>query len=190
MALSNWDTWALTHEGKPCEGSFTSPAGVEVELYKNWLYVRDPQAWRPGEFCEPVVMEVTQGNIVYRDVHILAWRGPQGGVYAQVWTGWGTDDKPYQGMVGIGAYGYNGNEFVGVLPESIAWFVRLAEKQRQRKYVGCDALVKALKENQRSGIRFNQGDAYFARALGFDTPATTPGEAEDTVMSQMLGGVK
>lgn len=36
-------------------------------------------------------------------------------------------------------------------------------------------------------IRFNQGDAYFAEHLGFETPDTKVGEADQTIMSQIIG---
>ena len=37
MALSNWDTFAMTHENKSCGGVYTSPQGISVEIYKNWI---------------------------------------------------------------------------------------------------------------------------------------------------------
>ena len=59
MALSNWDTFAVDEKGEPTDGRFTSALGVEVEIYKNWLYVRDEQAWRDGgRFVSPTVMSM------------------------------------------------------------------------------------------------------------------------------------
>ena len=97
MSSGNWDLWVLNEKGEPTDGSFTSPLGVKVEFYKNWLYVGDERAWREGgRFMEPVVLNVHSGQLVYQDVDIWAVRGPQEGVYAAVWTADG------RGIVGMG----------------------------------------------------------------------------------------
>lgn len=190
MALSNWDTWALDEKGEPIPGSFTSPLGVEVEVYKNWLYVQDERAWvEGGAYIRPIIMEIQSGELTYKDVHVSALRGPQEGVYAVVYTTRypphveGEPYKPptYTGMIGVGVYGYHGEEWVGVLPESIAWFreqVKNAEKM--------DVPREFRDLDWSKGRRFNQGDAFFAKNLGFETPATREGETETPILSQML----
>ena len=35
-------------------------------------------------------------------------------------------------------------------------------------------------------LRFNQGDAFFARNLKFDVPATKPGKGRDTILMQAM----
>jgi hypothetical protein len=86
-ALSNWDTLALDQDSAPTTGVFTSPLGVEVRIYKNWLYVSDKKAWQKGgEFVEDTVMEIWEGVLTYKDVHIRARTGPKAGVYCVVYT--------------------------------------------------------------------------------------------------------
>ncbi len=194
MALSNWDTLALDEKSASISGAFKSPLGVVVEFYKNWLYIRDEKAWEEkGSFTKPTVMQVTSGELRYKDVNILALRGPQNGVYAVVWTGYGD----VVGMIGCGVYGYEGDEFVGVLGSSIEWFKKeLSKKGSDTMQIGDEArpyefdvydIPKPFKEiDWGKGLRFNQGDAYFAGALGGDIPATEPEKAEPTVMSQIL----
>lgn len=46
MALSSYATMAFTHEGKPNNGAYISPCGVNVEVYKNWIYIYDEKAWQ------------------------------------------------------------------------------------------------------------------------------------------------
>lgn len=195
MALSNWDTLALDEKSASISGVFKSPLGVVVEFYKNWLYVRDEKAGEDkGSFTQPTVMQVTSGEIRYKDVSILALRGPQNGVYAVVWTGYGLD---VVGMIGCGVYGYEGEEFVGVLGSSIEWFKKeLGKKESYTMMIGDEErstdvdvydIPKPFKETDwGKGLRFNQGDAYFAGALGKDIPATEPEKAAPTVMSQIL----
>jgi hypothetical protein len=209
MALSNWDTMALNEKGEPSHGEFTSPCGVSVEFYKNWLYVRDAKAWQEGGgYTEPTVMEIQPGDIRYKDVHILALRGPQNGVFAVVWTGYGDEVK---GMAGCGVYGYEGMEWIGVTPESLTWWVAKLRGEheetynlssyvtepdgssREEKLPEMKSMVPDLdvpdvfrKLEWGQALRFNQGDAFFAAAAGQATPGTAPGEAQPTVMSQMI----
>jgi len=133
MALSNWDTFAVTHTGEPIRGAFKSPNGIVVEVYKNQLYIHDDQSWTDTRsFTKPVVLEVNSGTLQYKDVHVFAVRGPKNGVYFAVWsTQYHENTKEvvdgiekevyvpptYTGMVGIGCYGYGGpagDDWVGV----------------------------------------------------------------------------
>jgi hypothetical protein len=153
VALSNWDTMSMDQDGEPTDGSFTSPLGVEVEIYKNWLYIRDGKAWQDGgSYIEPTVMQVEHGVLTYKDVHIVALRGPQNGVFAACWTppymNRNKDDEKdagkLVGMIGCGVYGFRQREeherdksldeiddlWVGVKPESAAWWQdRLREEK-------------------------------------------------------------
>ena len=181
MALSDWDTKALTHEGEFSSGEFVSPAGVKVEIYKNWVYVHDPKAWRQhGCFCEPVVMELQEGVTHYMDVKILVLRGPQRGAYVVAWSGYKFNGT-LKGMLGCGVYGYKGDDWIGVLPESLQWF------QDRLREVEVDVPKPFREINLTEGKRFNQGDAYFERKVGLINSPTKAGESPGTIL-QVLDG--
>lgn len=153
MALSNWDTCAFDLDGKPIRGSFISPRGVEVEIYKNWLYVRDSSIAKPTEggkaggrnggtyeFARNTVMEIQHGFLHYRDVEISAVRGPQEGVYALVWsteyqeTPKGEKYVPpvRTGMLGCGVYGFDPDisdydeAWIGTTQEALQFLINFA----------------------------------------------------------------
>lgn len=120
MALSNWDTLALDEKSKPTNGVITSPLGVEVEIYKNWLYIRDKKAWQKGgRYVEPTIATVQFGEMSYKDVQIHAVRGPKEGVYCVVEAG----EKDI--MVGCGIYGFTGGgRWVGVCKKEVDFLRR------------------------------------------------------------------
>lgn len=130
MAGMNWEQYVVNLAGQPvesdctnCSGAgFHSPAGVEVEFYKNWLYVRDPKGWSAGSgsFSEPTVLEVQKGELRYKDVFIQAVRGPFDGIYAAVWVG--SAAAATDGVIGCGVDGFTEKGvWKGVRPESIAF---------------------------------------------------------------------
>jgi hypothetical protein len=208
MALSNYDTLVIDEKGKSINGVFVSPLGVRVEFYKNWLYVQDERAWQAGgAHVKPTVMEVREGDIKYKDVQILAFRGPQNGIYAVVWN-WDHKKDVTSGMIGCGVYAYSGKKFVGVRKQSARWLRKklnetytysmlmpVLSKRKGTTYdmkqKDCTApLYDVPKEFQgkglEQGLRFNQGDAYFARASGRSTPASKCGEPSTPILTQML----
>lgn len=218
MALSNWDTLAVDEAGEPTNGVFASPLGVTVEIYKNWLYVRDPRGWQEGAFTEPTVMQVDSGHLIYKDVQITATRGPKSGIYCVVESAiyppdLGTDcprctEKWHKAecpdyvpvrhlvMAGIGCSGYVGKKWVGIADAEKKflsdWIGRSHEEAfemggKKHEYVSYDFEEHVRKIDLSKALRFNQGDAYFADHMKFEVPATEPGKAEPTVMSQMLG---
>ena len=104
MAGSNWDTFVVNERGLPVEPIFESRLGVQVELYKNWIYVHDAKGWRDGgALAAPVIMQIDHGKLEYLDVQIEAVRGPKDGVYVAVH---GTTPGSFDAMIGIGCYGY------------------------------------------------------------------------------------
>jgi len=188
VALSNWDTLALDQDGKPLGGAFASRSEVVVEVYKNWLYVSDKLAWREGEFTCPVVMRIDHGLVRYRDVNILAARGPQEGIYALVWQSRYEENKLVTtGMLGIGVYGYDDQVWIGVQKESLDWFRKEVLEKEEYKY---DLPECFSKIDLSSGVRFNQGDMYFAEKTGLPVQATKPGESAPTHMSKILEHMK
>ena len=140
MALSNWDTLAVNLKGKAQAGAFISPCGVSVEIYKNWVYLHDPKAWREGgQFCEDVIMELQHGDLQYMDVEIRAVHGPQNGIYVVCWhvdyQSPGKDGIPgptkYTGMIGCGVSGFDKEDWVGVKPDSVEFLQKwISNKER------------------------------------------------------------
>jgi hypothetical protein len=183
MALSNWDTYALTLEGEPCDGEFTSSRGISVAFYKNWLYLRDPQAWHDGlGFIEPTIMSINHGDLRFGNIQLMAIRGPKNGVYGVVWTGH-ESLKDLQGMAGIGCYGFDENgEWVGVEEAEIT-FLRDQLRQWTEEY----EIPQPFGElDFAQGLRFNQGDAYFAGMGVAPNASTKVGESEEPLLIQAL----
>lgn len=188
MALSNWDTLAVNEKGEAINGVFTSPMGVTVEFYKNWLYVRDEKGWvEGGAFVKPTVMEVQHGYFTYKDVHIIAARGPQGGIFACVWSGseW-AKPSTVTGMVGCGVYGYEDHDFVGVTAVSKSWLKAWLTETDEAGDPNVDAPKVFTQLDFDKTLRFNQGDAYFAKHLGRDVPATPVGEQEAPALEKAI----
>lgn len=211
MALSNWDTFALDHEGQPNSGSFTSDMGVTVESYKNWLYVYDEAAWVDGgAFSKPVIMHVNEGNVSYKDVHILAVRGPKNGIYFCVYSSKyekQEEGQPYKGpiikgIVGIGCSGYSSRgKWLGVGSREVAFLknhlllktdtyvLRIGKKISKHKFNYYDIPEVFQKLDLSKGKRFNQGDAFFALNLGTPLQASEPGDAPEPIFSQIVDKV-
>ncbi len=207
MALSNWDTFAVDLNGEAQAGFFVSPGGVKVEIYKNWIYVHDPKAWREmGGFVKDTVMEIGHGNVRYHDVHVTAIRGPQDGVYVVCWHEKYEQSKlQLTGMIGCGVSGFEGEDWVGVTLESVrflqAW---ISTKERTFSDEAIDVIVTddddKIKQELREdysydfleeiaavqlvhGVRYNQGDRYFAEKIGTPLSATRPGEPVRPILS-------
>lgn len=73
MALSNWDTLGIDQDGKLCFGIDTAK-DCGVEVYKNWIYVRDISMWREGTFSSPTIAEIQEGEVTLSDFYIYAER--------------------------------------------------------------------------------------------------------------------
>lgn len=118
MALSNWATFAMDETGKPTNGVF-NVGNVAVRLYKNWIYVNDTDAWtKDRHYVEPVVMELHDGNLTYKNIEIHAKRGPNEGVYCIV-TNAEYPKPKVKVMVGIGCCGYHNEDWVGITKENL-----------------------------------------------------------------------
>jgi len=190
MALSNWDTIAWNEKKEPTHGVFVSPQGVVVSVRKNWIQVFE-KAEGDGVFP---LLTVNSGSLRYKDVEIYAFRGPQQGVYLIVWSGFGSAEKPFTAMFAAGVYGYGqrerlkGNDtakevpFEGVREDSLFSF-----RMRIHDAARADEIPKTFEDIfPDRPLRFNQGDAFFAHHIGEQTPATKPGEAQPTTLSQVV----
>lgn len=102
MAMSNYSTWAFDEHGQPSRGQLVTPAGVGAEIYKNWVYVKDPRSWRDeGKYVWPVVMSIEHGRLTYLDLNLLVVRGPQHGAYVVAY--FLRKNRP-RGFAGCGTY--------------------------------------------------------------------------------------
>lgn len=216
MALSNWDTLSVNLKGEHNGGSYTSPLGVKVRFYKNWIYVSDPVAWKENcGYVKDTIMEIHKGTIKYKDVHIEAIRGPQNGIYAVVHSGY-QHNNTLQGMVGCGVYGYEEEEWVGVESSSKDFLqnwisektwksekeyidyiknsigMNIDENNEQTKKIIKDAMEDTVFAKTIANInlseskRFNQGDAYF---VGSKNASTEVGKQNDTILSNIIKNI-
>lgn len=167
MALGNWISSTWSEKGKPIEGVFLSRLGVRVHVYKNWLYIEDKKAWNGGEYTKPTIMQVWSGSLTYKDVHIVATRGPRHGIYFVVWS------EPYvkgrflapKVMLGISQYAFSGNREVPIGQKENARLLFLLRKwidlQDGHHFVPESLKKIVLKQNE--GL--NQGMSFMFRAL-------------------------
>lgn len=191
MALSDYDHLAYDQTFASIPGSFTSPLGVSVDLYKNWVYIRDPRAWRDGTFVEPTVAQLLEGDLRYMDVGIKAKRGPQRGIYLIVTSGYNYDDT-FRAMIGIACSGWrrrpwakNENKrhyWVGVSLTCLSFLSTWLASDE------CDFLPDELRIVPPADqlLRYNQGDAYLAEHLDIPAPVSEVGAAEQPLMIQAI----
>ena len=179
MALSNWDHFIMYLD----EDKKELHPDVDVELYKNFLYLRDKVGWtKDSPFIFPTIAQIYEVNMNYKGIEIKAVRGPQNGVYCAVYHGY----KDVVGFVACGVYGFKDEEFVGVTKESMRWF----EVELKKWLKNYDIPEDFEKINLSKGKRYNQGDAFFADHLGRDKEdvSTEPGKAEKTMFSKLIEG--
>lgn len=82
LDLSEWGMFGLDLNSEPCAGSIFNHNKVGLCVYKNWLYVKSPDTWKPGvQFPEPIVASVTEGDLTFAGWHVVARRGPKDGIY-------------------------------------------------------------------------------------------------------------
>lgn len=216
MALSNWDTLAINLNGEPQMGFFVSPGGVKVEIYKNWVYVHDPKAWREdGFFVKDTVMKMEHGDVQYHDVQIKAVQGPQFGVYVACWhADYDKNPAEYTGMIGCGVSGYEDKKWVGVMPASVEFLQKwISNKERIWIDEDVDRMVAELanpdidpKEWEKElreecvfdfpeevagvkldqAIRYNQGNMYFAEKAGMSLEESKPGKSREPVIISLI----
>lgn len=183
MALSNWATLSWNENGEPCEGKIEAE-GITIEIYKNWLYVRDEKAWREGAaFIKPTIMEIAEGQIEYHRFKIIASRGKNNELFV-VTEYYSKDHTEKKQLIGIGAYGFDDDNYVGVSEDTKGEFFYWIKRTREDWWfpMGIDVTVTKIKDFK----VFNQGDKYFADKLGFETPVNT----DEPILSKALKDMK
>jgi len=185
MALSSWDTFAVNIKCKSINGTFKSPKGINVEIYKNWIYIRDDDGYgKDSHFTQPTVASIQHGDITYKDVCILATRGPQNGVYLACWSYMADDNnrQKVEGMVGCGVYGFDNDNWIGVTRDSITFLIGWLKQNND--IVPLE--IANMLINKDNVKRFNQGDAFFAAITARDTPSTAVEDAKEPVIKEII----
>ena len=186
MALSNWDTLTWNKDGMCVEGALALPDGTMVEVYKNWLYVHDTHAHRGkgDRFEGDIVLSFKKGECQYRHLHLLGKRGPQESIFFvaiyRTYT-----DPPTEAfkLFGIGAYGFNrSGKWTGITEDTISKLMVWLKRMDEEYAIGLPEFMERL--------RFNQGDAFFAREFGEALPASEPGKAQPPFLMQALDKLK
>jgi len=179
----------MDHTGKPCKGEFISTKGVKVEIYKNWILLKD-QAWsKVGErFVVPYTMHLYTSRLHYSNVSVASlFIGRT--IYMAVWEGYENWEKydapPFAGMVGIGTMATGGkNKYIGVTKEHIAKLKKFLNTQTTTYAVNIPKTLANLDLSK--GKRYNQGDMFFHDYLGLPSQCSTVGDAKEPVISKML----
>ena len=179
----------MDHTGKPCKGEFISKRGIKVEIYKNWIHLKD-QAWsKVGErYVVPYTMHIYMSRLHYGNVSVASlFIGRT--IYMAVWEGYENwkkyDAPPFAGMVGIGTMATGGkNKYIGVTKEHIAKLKKFLNTQTTTYAVNIPKTLANLDLSK--GKRYNQGDMFFHDYLGLPSQCSTVGDAKEPVISKML----
>lgn len=185
MALSDWDIAILAFNGG--EKIIEREKKPTAYVRKNWIYIEDEKAWtKGGRYVSPVIAHINEGDVIYHDLNILAWRGPKDGIYSVIYT----EDldkqgqERYSGYISIGVYGWDIKtpenhepSFVGIEQSDIDFFMEMIIKSK------LDEDLKRLIIQKKDDIkRVNQGDAYIASSTGGDAEITKAGEASTPLL--------
>lgn len=122
MASSNWDFMAWDEKGKQIVPIFKCVDGTEIELYKNWIYLR----------AEGKSFAIFNGELEGNSFYLYAKRVKlQDAIFVAIY-----DPNADKYFFGIGAYGWNDDvdwdDWIGIsdpLKEKfIEWVKSLPEK--------------------------------------------------------------
>ncbi len=179
MPLSEWDVLALDECGRSSNGtSETSPAGVVVSPFEGVLQTASAECWNPmGSFPSPQFGVVRAGEIGLLDITVVAQTlsHPAGAVRGMIWATWFLRGAEIAATVGITVRGFDDlGKYAGVTPadvkalkDTIARWAKVGRVPAELSALGTAHV-----------LRFNQGDAFFAKQMGHACSATAPGYAE------------
>lgn len=135
MSLGNWAGLSINNEGK-CENSIPNYLGSTIEIYKNYILVRNEKLWQEEfGFVKPIITQIQEGDLKIAGFDIKAKRGMQKAVFlfTEYYTKKDWTDKIY--FAGLGCYGYVGDGWVDVLPSTVKEFVNWLEIfNNERRY--------------------------------------------------------
>lgn len=117
MALSNWAILGIDQDGLTEGELVDEKLGYTIEIYKSWVYVRDPAGHREGNsYKDDVVMKIDDtSGLTYQRMCLDVWKPVSNEVYVAARTGYYHDeDSDVNVFLGCGVYGYEGEDWVGV----------------------------------------------------------------------------
>jgi hypothetical protein len=190
MALSNWDHAAWDKFGDPREGTLTFPRDIILEIYKDWLYIHDPNVKGSyftvdnkhvsvySDHREKTILEVNEGKVYYKGIDVTVFRNEQHGTFIHaIYDGSYTEDGDCLECIpiifcGIGKYGFTDHEWTGITESDVIAFTNWLKK------------IKSPLNNPIGDAKpYNQGDAFFC---GADKAMNRYGAAHNTVLGYML----
>lgn len=122
MALSNWAILGLNGNGLTEGELVDDQLGYTAEVYKSWVYIRDPKAHREGNgYKNDVVMKIDEtSELKYQRMYIDVWKPVSNEIYVAARTGYYHDDESEVNVfLGCGVYGYRGEDWTGVTDEHL-----------------------------------------------------------------------
>ena len=187
MALSNFDTLAIDQDEVSVLGVFEYQ-GITAKIYKNWLYIGNEAGyWPDSGYTKPFIMTIYEGLVTYGSVQIWAVRGPQDGIYCTVWSS--NHKGTPKTMIGCGVYGYSDNGlWEGVRKDSLTWFQNKIQENLSTYHTL--PFKEGFIPDFTKAHRFNQGDAYFAKAFGVSPPTTQPEASKEPSINTLIGWIK
>jgi len=186
MALSNWDRMFCDKNGKTIKELILGE--FKFEVYKNWMYI-----WHKKDLIHTLYsgeIHIDVGE--YQWANLYAVRGPQQGIYAIIkyHKYYKDNQKPSedQNYYGIGVYGYEDDDWVGIKDESKDFFTNWMRKCTMDEENS--PIVYSLDNDDVIDVKNfdhqNQGDAFFEEKLGItlETPTKEP------LFSQIMNQIK
>ncbi len=171
MSLENWATLAINEHGEKCKGNI-EVRDITVEIYKNWLYVKDKKAWRKEfPYRDPIVMEITKGCIRYGRFVIMAGRGRGNELFVVVeYKNDNSDErinakKERKLMIGIACYTYNDDgEYVDITDETKKEFCNWYKRSVKELWL-CPCIGDDVLEKIKCAEQYNQGDIFLVKNM-------------------------
>lgn len=154
--LSKWVTLAWNENGEPCEGRIEiegvfEAEGIVVEIFKNWLYVRDEKAWRKNSgYMKPIIMMISQGQLEYYRFKIIASRGSNNELFTVIECN-NKDFTEKRQLIGISCRGYYDDKYVGVTEDTKKEFLDWIKKSKDDWWPVIKVDIEKIKDLKQSG---------------------------------------
>ena len=131
MALGNWTSFGFD-SGCNLTESF-SVGDIRAEIYKNWTYLRSKSVWEAFnsqtelKTGSHMFATLKSGEFSIGPFHGECITKDNGDHFIMIASGYyHTNDLRW--MAALGTYGYDGDEWIGVRPETYKSFIEFAEE--------------------------------------------------------------